>query len=280
MVGFGFMDNFIMITAGSAIENSVGVQLGLATMTAAALGQVVSDVSGVLFGDTLSKVIKVAPAKLTESQKQLSIVRRLRLGGAVLGVMAGCSLGAAALYLIPDKSDQETASVAAATTTASSPLSDERIREQLYRIQSVMNDVMNSDDEAWNDRKASCALYVNDSMADCLPLPLPAAKSSFFDFQSSSSSSKTRRSATIVALHASNDPEVLHTLKEGRVVVFSDTIYVPVLGGEEAAATNNNNEILGIVKIRLENGSFYTGTEIKDAKKVARHLGFFLNHMI
>ena len=32
MVGFGFMDNFVMITAGQAIDNSLGVQMGLATM--------------------------------------------------------------------------------------------------------------------------------------------------------------------------------------------------------------------------------------------------------
>jgi len=44
MVGFGFMDNFIMIQAGGYIDATLGVKMGLATMTAAAMGQVFSDV--------------------------------------------------------------------------------------------------------------------------------------------------------------------------------------------------------------------------------------------
>ena len=32
MVGFGFMDNFVMITAGQAIDNTLGIRFGLATM--------------------------------------------------------------------------------------------------------------------------------------------------------------------------------------------------------------------------------------------------------
>ena len=50
MIGFGIMDNFIMIQAGDAIDNHFGAALGIATLTAAAFGQVFSDVSGVLFG--------------------------------------------------------------------------------------------------------------------------------------------------------------------------------------------------------------------------------------
>ena len=44
MIGFGFMDNFIMIQAGGYIDSTLGVKFGLATMTAAAMGQIVSDV--------------------------------------------------------------------------------------------------------------------------------------------------------------------------------------------------------------------------------------------
>lgn len=38
MVGFGCMDNFVMIQAGQYIDSTLGVQLGLATMAAAAAG--------------------------------------------------------------------------------------------------------------------------------------------------------------------------------------------------------------------------------------------------
>ena len=57
MVGFGFMDNLVMIQAGSYIDNTLGVQFGLATLTAAAMGQVVSDMSGVLFGGSLERML-------------------------------------------------------------------------------------------------------------------------------------------------------------------------------------------------------------------------------
>ena len=39
-VGFGFMDNLVMIQAGDLIDNTIGVHFGLATLTAAAFGQV------------------------------------------------------------------------------------------------------------------------------------------------------------------------------------------------------------------------------------------------
>lgn len=37
----GIMDNFVMISAGDLIDSTLGVKLGLATLTAAACGQVV-----------------------------------------------------------------------------------------------------------------------------------------------------------------------------------------------------------------------------------------------
>ena len=46
MVGFGFMDNLVMIQAGEAIDMSIEVTFGLSTMTAAGFGQCVSDVAG------------------------------------------------------------------------------------------------------------------------------------------------------------------------------------------------------------------------------------------
>lgn len=54
------MDNLVMIQAGDLIDNTLGVKLGLATLTAAAAGQIVSDVSGVCFGGT----VEAAAAKL------------------------------------------------------------------------------------------------------------------------------------------------------------------------------------------------------------------------
>ena len=49
-VGFGIMDNAIMILAGDMIDTSLGVAFGISTMCAAAIGNIVSDVAGVMLG--------------------------------------------------------------------------------------------------------------------------------------------------------------------------------------------------------------------------------------
>ncbi len=46
-VGFGFLDNFIMIVAGESIETFLGASLVISTMAAAALGNTLSDVFGI-----------------------------------------------------------------------------------------------------------------------------------------------------------------------------------------------------------------------------------------
>ena len=96
MVGFGFMDNVIMIQAGDYIDSTLGVTLGLSTLTAAAFGQVVSDVSGTLFGNTIDHIAArsgLPTAKLTDSQRRMRRVRLAGMAGAVGGVIVGCLLG-------------------------------------------------------------------------------------------------------------------------------------------------------------------------------------------
>ena len=46
-IGFGFLDNLIMIIAGEWIDSTIGASLAISTMAAAALGNALSDVFGV-----------------------------------------------------------------------------------------------------------------------------------------------------------------------------------------------------------------------------------------
>jgi hypothetical protein len=137
MVGFGFMDNFVMIQAGSYIDSTLGVQFGLTTMTAAAMGQVVSDVSGVLFGGTLDRMMSpwVKPANLTAAQQRLALVPRLRLAGAVVGVIVGCCLGASSLLFVPG---------------------DESQKDQLLQLQGILHDMLSYEEM----KGASCVMHV------------------------------------------------------------------------------------------------------------------------
>jgi hypothetical protein len=92
MVGFGFMDNLVMIQAGDAIDSTIGVAFGLSTLTAAAYGQVISDVSGTVFGSAVESAAKwlgLPAAGLTRAQCELRHVRMLSTSSAAVGVVLG-----------------------------------------------------------------------------------------------------------------------------------------------------------------------------------------------
>jgi len=103
MVGFGFMDQTIMLQAGNAIDCTLGVMFGLSTLTAAAFGQVCSDGAGVLFGRSLEQLfssIGVPKSGVTNAQRALPIVTRTKVAGNFLGVVLGCTLGLVNLLFI------------------------------------------------------------------------------------------------------------------------------------------------------------------------------------
>jgi uncharacterized ferredoxin-like protein len=103
MVGFGIMDQTVMLHAGHAIDCTLGVTFGLSTLTAAAFGQVCSDASGVLFGNTLEQLasrVGLPRSGLETAQRSLPIVQRTKFIGALLGVIFGCMIGLLNLLII------------------------------------------------------------------------------------------------------------------------------------------------------------------------------------
>ena len=111
MIGFGFMDNLVMIQAGDAIDNTIGVAMCLSTLTAAALGQVVSDASGVCFGgfiDAMAGKLGLPMSTLTLDQRNTRFVRFFSTAAAASGVILGCLLGMTCLFFMDtDKADRE-----------------------------------------------------------------------------------------------------------------------------------------------------------------------------
>ena len=102
-VGFGFMDNIIMIQAGDAIDATFGVTFGLSTLTAAALGNVCSDSSGVLFGNFIerfSERLRLTQPKLTAAQAVMGSTKRAAMLGQFVGVICGCCLGMTNLFFL------------------------------------------------------------------------------------------------------------------------------------------------------------------------------------
>ena len=103
-VGFGVMDNAILIVAGDAIDTSLGVLLGISTMCAAAIGNIVSDVAGILLGtvieDACAKYLKLPQPVLSNAQRQLRSVRWASQFGCGVGIVIGCIIGMFPLLFI------------------------------------------------------------------------------------------------------------------------------------------------------------------------------------
>lgn len=92
-----------MIQAGNAIDCSIGVMLGLSTLAAAAIGQIVSSGVSVAFGgyvETLARKAGLPSAGFTSAQRQLKSVRRVALYGNLFGVVLGATLGLVNLAFI------------------------------------------------------------------------------------------------------------------------------------------------------------------------------------
>ena len=102
LVGFGFLDNCIMIVAGDAIDSGVGKALRISTMGAAGLGNLISDVAGLGLEDyvrLISDKIMVTP-QLSREQKASPRVLTAQALGGIAGISVGCLLGMAPLLLM------------------------------------------------------------------------------------------------------------------------------------------------------------------------------------
>ena len=96
MIGFGLMDQTVMLQAGNAIDCTIGVTFSLSTLTAAAFGQVCSDAAGVLSGGALDRLFSrlgLPKTNFTAAQRSLPVVKRTALMGQLVGVVLGCLLG-------------------------------------------------------------------------------------------------------------------------------------------------------------------------------------------
>ena len=96
-VGFGFLDNAILILAGDAIDTSLGVVLGISTMCAAAIGNIISDIAGLMLGtaieDFCANHLRLPTVDLSSAQRRLRSVRFASQLGCGIGLTIGCVIG-------------------------------------------------------------------------------------------------------------------------------------------------------------------------------------------
>ena len=104
-IGFGFADNAIMIMVGDQIDSTLGVKLGLSTLAAAGLGNLISDVVGISLGEVIeawtARFFTAPP--LSPNQLQLRTTRLVKGGANTIGISIGCLLGMAPLLFMHDR---------------------------------------------------------------------------------------------------------------------------------------------------------------------------------
>lgn len=109
-IGFGIMDNAILIWAGDQIDTHLGVYLGISTLCAAAIGNIISDVAGVGLGayieDFCATKLNLPKVNLSNAQRSLRSVRMAGQVGIALGLTIGCVIGMFPLIFIDSEEVQ------------------------------------------------------------------------------------------------------------------------------------------------------------------------------
>ncbi|VUZ47824.1 unnamed protein product [Hymenolepis diminuta] len=103
-IGFGFVDNFIMIIAGEYIDLTLAAVCGFSTMAAAGIGNLISDLCGlglVGYVERYARLFGVKSPALTESQLKSNRVRRYSNLGRMCGITLGCLIGMMPLLFFP-----------------------------------------------------------------------------------------------------------------------------------------------------------------------------------
>merc|ERR1712113_721737 len=95
-IGFGMVDNGLMVIYGDAIDGTIGMKLGMSMLASAALGNAISNIFGMLFHGTINKwalKLGLPDAHLTLAQQKLPVTHYASTAGSTVGVFTGCLLG-------------------------------------------------------------------------------------------------------------------------------------------------------------------------------------------
>jgi len=102
-VGFGFLDNFLMIVSGEFIDSTLCVAFSFSTMAAAAIGNTISDCAGIFCGGAVEELASrcgVEEPPMSRAQQQMWSTRVWQYGGQVVGIVIGCTLGCCPLLFM------------------------------------------------------------------------------------------------------------------------------------------------------------------------------------
>lgn len=86
---FGFIDNFILVIAGDAIDQTIAAKFNLSTMFSAGLGNTLSDAIGELAGGSIAASVLLLTGKPDETNVPHWVVATAGVVGIVTGCLAG-----------------------------------------------------------------------------------------------------------------------------------------------------------------------------------------------
>lgn len=109
-IGFGAVDNGLMVIYGDVIDGTLGVMFGFSMLASAALGNAISNIFGMLSHGTIHKAsgkLGMPEARLTLHQQKLPAVHYSYTFGSTVGVFLGCLLGMAPLLFMDQTAKEE-----------------------------------------------------------------------------------------------------------------------------------------------------------------------------
>jgi len=95
-IGFGFLDNLVMILVGDYIDSTFGFYFHISVLAAAGLGNTLSDVVGVFFGgyvELMADRMGLPQPKFSPQEADSIHARFAKNGGQAIGIIIGCLLG-------------------------------------------------------------------------------------------------------------------------------------------------------------------------------------------
>ncbi|KAL3930100.1 MAG: hypothetical protein SGARI_004577, partial [Bacillariaceae sp.] len=198
---------------------------------------------------------------------KLPLIPRLRLAGAVIGVILGCSIGAVVGLSLGVPVDRE---------------EEEEVHDRnrsWYRLQKVLQDTMTDRNDAWLTRDAACTLYVMEEGEMRHGHGTTAASGAKKRMRRSLTKSTSFSPATVLhGLSVNDDAAAFQCATDFRPVNLSNKLYVPVV-----ATASHGQAVLGVLKIEQSPSSraaSFSNADLDRAKQVARSLGYIMTHMI
>ncbi|KAG7396369.1 Transmembrane protein 65 [Phytophthora boehmeriae] len=98
-VGFGMIDNLILLVAGDAIETHFHASYAMSMLCAAALGNTVADVVGLSLGgviESMARRLGIPDPMLSKAQANMSVTLWANFAASAGGITIGCLLGMSA----------------------------------------------------------------------------------------------------------------------------------------------------------------------------------------